>query len=185
MMMPDASTWSFRAQTSTYLRGWTSWAVRESRSNDSYCERRFRMGWQHGPTPTCPRCDEKPAANVCPPPGTLSDFVRSFGHAFVLCHSHTCARHLSGYWPVDLDLEIFDAAVFNRRLARKFGPAVAHALGLTRPGRRALKSRFAAGAGATAHRVLVLLAHLEIVRLIGCITQCLHSAWAMATNLLH
>ena len=159
-------TWTNRADRSTYLLGdWQQSWTREPRANSSYCDQRFELGWRFGPTKTCPRCAEIPVANICPPPGTLSDFVQSFAHAFVLCHAHSCARHLSGYWPLDVQLEIFDALKYNRGLARTVGPAVAHALGLTAPGRRALKSHSRTADAAAAHRVLVLLAHLEIVHI--------------------
>lgn len=160
--MAEPAGWHFRAERSHYLLGWSAAAwTKEPRANASHCQRRFRMGWRTGPTKTCPKCADVVGANVCPRPGTLSDFVRSFEHAFVLCHAHQCARHMSGYWPLSLTIEPFDVGVFNQGVARLVGPTVAHALGLTRPGRRALQR--VDSHAAAAHRVLVLLAHLEIV----------------------
>ena len=148
---------------STYLLGWnaSSWmATRLPRGNGSYCQRRSRLGWLYGPTKTCPRCDEREGSGVCPAPGSLADFLRSFEHVFVMCEGHRCARHISGYWPLNVSIKPFDTEDFNRMLAHQLSPPVAHALGLA-PQRAASRR---AVPSATAHRLLVLLAHLTVVQ---------------------
>ena len=132
--------------------------ARQSRDDEECNKRKKFLRWDNGPTKVCPRCDERPGAGICPAAGTLSEFVQLFDRAVVICRGVTCARHESGYWPVDLEIDILNVDEFNHELASHSHPRVAAALGLVSS--PMVKSHWAE---TIRHRVLGLLAHLTAV----------------------
>lgn len=158
------TTWDWKKQHSTYLCDFDTKIFRDERKprDDEECKKRKKLlGWDNGPTRVCPRCDEKRGAGICPGAGTLSDFLHLFDRAVVICSGVACARHYSGYWPLDLNIEVLDVENVNRNLSSISHPRVAEALGIGMPETR-LKRR-SRWEETTRHRVLGLFAHLTAV----------------------
>ncbi|KAL3893002.1 MAG: hypothetical protein SGPRY_014571, partial [Prymnesium sp.] len=121
------------------------------------------------PSPSCPRCEERSRAGVCPPPGTLADLLSLFPRCHVICIEGDCARHVGGYWPPQVKERMRALRVerINQGLSRVAGSWLASALGIAgaeegaRGGGRAVEPALAEPRG----RVLALLGHLHAIEL--------------------
>ena len=116
------------------------------------------------PTATCPRCQEVAGAGVCPAPGSVGSLAREFDQVFVLCMGTSCLRHRTGYWPpgVHRKLTAFDAVDMDRTLSEEIGPQASQLLRIG-ANRSQHRSRATPGESVLRHRVLALLAHLQLV----------------------
>ena len=116
------------------------------------------------PTATCPRCQEVAGAGVCPAPGSVGSLAREFDQVFVLCMGTSCLRHRTGYWPpgVHRKLTAFDAVDMDRTLSEEIGPQASQLLRIG-ANHSQHRSRATPGESVLRHRVLALLAHLQLV----------------------